>query len=60
MKVIEAGWRLAFGCVKKGLLTSYSIILQRLVLYTLTKSSYATQLASIKPGKNDTFCQLAI
>jgi len=60
MKVSEAGWQLAFGSVKKRLLTSWWIILQRLALYTLMKSSYATQLASIKPGKNDTFCQLAI
>lgn len=51
MKVNEAGWQLAFGCVKKALLTSSCIILQRLVLYTLPKSSYATQLASIKPRK---------
>lgn len=60
MKVNEAGWQLAFGCEKKALLTSSCIILQRLVLYILPKSSYATQVASIKPGKNFTFCQLAI
>lgn len=60
MKVSEARWQLAFGCMKKALLTSSRIILQRLVLYTLPKPSYATQLASIKPGKNLTFSQLAI
>lgn len=59
-EVNEAGWHLAFGCVKKALLTSSCIIPQRLVLYTFPKSFYATQLASIKPGKSFIFCQLAI